>query len=66
MNKLWKYNCQPPIYTDKLNIHIIEKLHIDIDLRKSSDNGLPITEVSINHRISKLFLNIAKKIIKII
>ena len=52
--------------SDKLNIQIIEKLHIDIDFRKSSDNGLPITEVSIDHRISKLFLNIAKKIIKII
>jgi ATP-binding protein involved in chromosome partitioning len=52
--------------SDKLNIQIIEKLHIDIDLRKSSDNGLPITEVSIDHKISKLFLNIAKKIIKII
>jgi ATP-binding protein involved in chromosome partitioning len=52
--------------SDKLNIQIIEKLHIDIDLRKSSDNGLPITEVSIDHRISKIFLNIAKKIIKII
>jgi ATP-binding protein involved in chromosome partitioning len=52
--------------SDKLNIQIIEKLHIDIDLRKSSDSGLPITEVSIDHRISKLFLNIAKKIIKII
>jgi ATP-binding protein involved in chromosome partitioning len=52
--------------SDKLNIQIIEKLHIDIDLGKSSDNGLPITEVSIDHRISKIFLNIAKKIIKII
>jgi ATP-binding protein involved in chromosome partitioning len=52
--------------SNKLNIQIIEKLHIDIDLRKSSDNGLPITELSIDHRISKIFLNIAKKIIKII
>ena len=52
--------------SNKLNIEIIEKLQIDIDLRKSSDNGLPITEMSIHHRISKIFMNIAKKIIKII
>ena len=44
----------------------IEKLPIDIDLRKKSDEGLPLTEVMTNHKISKIFENIAKKIIKII
>jgi ATP-binding protein involved in chromosome partitioning len=52
--------------SDKLNIEIIEKLPIDIDLRKKSDEGLPLTEVMTNHKISKIFENIAKKIIKII
>ena len=37
-----------------------------IDLRKKSDEGFPLTEIMTNHKISKIFENIAKKIIKII
>jgi ATP-binding protein involved in chromosome partitioning len=50
--------------SEKLNIELIEKLPIDIDLRKKSDEGFPLTEIMTNHKISKIFENIAKKILK--
>jgi ATP-binding protein involved in chromosome partitioning len=50
--------------SDKFDIDIIGKIPIDIDLRKKSDEGLPLTEITIDHKISKIFLNVAKIIIK--
>jgi ATP-binding protein involved in chromosome partitioning len=50
--------------SDKLDIDIIGKIPIDIDLRKKSDEGLPLAEITIDHKISKIFLDIAKVIIK--
>jgi ATP-binding protein involved in chromosome partitioning len=50
--------------SDKFDIDIIGKIPIDIDLRKKSDEGLPLAEITIGHKISKIFLDIAKVIIK--
>ena len=38
------------------------KIPIDIDLRIAADSGKPLVESQPNHRISKIFLEIAKKI----
>ena len=39
------------------------KIPIDIDLREAADNGKPLVEKDPNHKISKIFIEIAKKII---
>ena len=52
--------------SDKLNINIIGKLPIDINLRKKCDEGSPLTEVMVDHKISKIFMSIVKKIIEFI
>ena len=38
------------------------KIPIDIDLRISSDEGKPLVEKDLNHKISKNFIELAKKI----
>ena len=38
------------------------KIPIDIDLRVAADSGKPLTEKDPNHKISKIFLDIAKEI----
>jgi len=38
------------------------KIPIDIDLRISADNGKPLVQVKPDHKISKIFIEIAKKI----
>ena len=38
------------------------KIPIDIDLRIAADSGMPLVEKDPNHKISKIFLEIAKKI----
>ena len=39
------------------------KIPINIDLREAADNGKPLVEKDPNHKISKIFIEIAKKII---
>ena len=39
------------------------KIPINIDLREAADNGKPLVEKDSNHKISKIFIEIAKKII---
>ena len=38
------------------------KIPIDIDLRIAADTGKPLVEKNSNHKISKIFIEIAKKI----
>ena len=38
------------------------KIPIDIDLRISADEGKPLLEKNLDHKISKIFISIAKKI----
>jgi len=48
----------------KYNKKFLGKIPIDIDLRVAADSGKPLVEKDINHKISKLFIEIAKKIKK--
>jgi ATP-binding protein involved in chromosome partitioning len=50
----------------KFNIELLGQIPININLRKGSDEGLPLTEVLRDHKLSKIFQNIVKKIIKIL
>jgi ATP-binding protein involved in chromosome partitioning len=52
------------IISKKFNIELIEKIPIEIELREDSDNGRPLCEYKKNNKVSKIFLNIAIKIIK--
>ena len=38
------------------------KIPLNIDLRIAADNGKPLVEINSNHKISKIFIEIAKKI----
>ena len=38
------------------------KIPIDIDLRIAADKGKPLVEENLDHKISKIFVEIAKKI----
>jgi ATP-binding protein involved in chromosome partitioning len=51
---------------DKFNIELLGQIPININLRKNSDEGKPFVDQFKNHEISKLFLEIANKIIKTI
>jgi ATP-binding protein involved in chromosome partitioning len=51
---------------DKFNIELLGQIPININLRKNSDEGLPFVDQFNDHKISKLFLEIANKITKII
>ena len=44
--------------------NFLGKIPIDIDLRVAADSEKPLVEKDINHKISKLFIEIAKKIKK--
>ena len=46
----------------KFNKEFIGKIPIDIDLRTAADNGKPLVEKNPNHKISKIFIEMAKKI----
>jgi ATP-binding protein involved in chromosome partitioning len=50
----------------KLNIELLGQIPININLRKNSDEGLPFVDQFKDHKVSKLFLEIANKITKII
>ena len=50
----------------KFNIELLGQIPINIDLRKNSDEGLSFVDQFKDHRVSKLFLEIANKITKII
>ena len=51
---------------DKFNIELLGQIPININLRKNSDEGLPFVDQFKDHKVSKLFLEIANKITKII
>jgi ATP-binding protein involved in chromosome partitioning len=50
----------------KFNIELLGQIPININLRKNSDEGMPFVDQFKDHEVSKLFLEIANKIIKII
>ena len=50
----------------KFNVELLGQIPIDINLRKNSDEGLPFVDQFKDHRVSKLLLEIANKITKII
>ena len=50
----------------KFNIELLGQIPINIDLRKNSDEGLSFVDQFKDHQVSKLFLEIANKISKII
>ena len=50
----------------KLNIELLGQIPININLRKNSDEGKPFVDQFKDHNVSKLFLEIANKITKII
>ena len=50
----------------QFNVELLGQIPIDINLRKNSDEGLPFVDEFRDNKISKLFLEIANKITKII
>jgi ATP-binding protein involved in chromosome partitioning len=50
----------------KFNIELLGQIPININLRKNSDEGSPFVDQFKDDKVSKLFLEIANKIIKII
>ena len=50
----------------KFNIELLGQIPININLRKNSDEGLSFVDQFKDHQVSKLFLEIANKITKII
>ena len=48
----------------KYNKEFLGKIPINIDLRIAADNGKPLVEENPNHNISKIFIDIAKKVEK--
>jgi ATP-binding protein involved in chromosome partitioning len=48
----------------KFNIELLGQIPININLRKNSDEGTPFVDQFKEHEVSKLFLDIANKIIK--
>ena len=63
-----KYNIFGEGGVEKLsknyNKKFLGKIPIDIDLRIAADNGKPLVEENPDHKISKIFEEIAKKVIK--
>ena len=51
---------------DKFNIELLGGIPINIDLRKGSDEGLPFIEFNTENKVSNIFKNISKKIIRIL
>jgi ATP-binding protein involved in chromosome partitioning len=50
----------------KFNIELLGQVPININLRKNSDEGTPFVDQFKNDEISKLFLEIANRITKIV
>jgi ATP-binding protein involved in chromosome partitioning len=50
----------------KFNIELLGQIPININLRKNSDEGSPFVDQLKDHKVSKVFLEIANKIAKII
>ena len=46
---------------DDYNKKFLGKIPIDVDLRIAADSGVPLVEKNPDHKISKIFLEIAKK-----
>ena len=63
-----KYNIFGEGGVEKLsknyNKEFLGKIPISIDLRAAADNGKPLIEENPNHNISKIFIDIAKKVEK--
>jgi ATP-binding protein involved in chromosome partitioning len=51
---------------DKFNIQLLGQIPININIRKKSDEGSPFVDQFKDHKVSKLFLEIADKMTKII
>ena len=47
---------------NEFNKNFLGKIPIDSDVGKAADNGKPLVEENSNHKISKIYLEIAKKI----
>ena len=54
-------NALKPLGTD-YNKKFLGKIPINIDLRIAADSGKPLVEKSPDHKISKIFEEIAKKV----
>jgi ATP-binding protein involved in chromosome partitioning len=50
----------------KFNVELLGQIPININLRKNSDEGLPFVDQFKDHKVSKLFLEIANKITRMI
>ena len=44
------------------NKKFLGKIPLNVDLRIAADSGKPLVEVNLNHKISKIFIEMAKKI----
>jgi ATP-binding protein involved in chromosome partitioning len=51
---------------NKLNVELLGQIPIDVNLRKNSDEGSPFVDKFKDHKVSKIFSEIANKILKII
>jgi ATP-binding protein involved in chromosome partitioning len=51
---------------DKFNIELLGQIPININLRKNSDEGSPFVDQFKDHKVAKIFFEIANKITKII
>lgn len=52
--------------SNKFNVELLGQIPININLRKNSDEGLPFVDQFKDHKVTKMFLEIASKITKII
>jgi len=51
---------------ERFGIELLGQIPIDIKIRENSDDGLPFMENNIENKISNIFTNISKKIIKLL
>ena len=51
---------------ERFEIELLGQIPIDIQIRENSDDGLPFMENNIENKISNIFTNISKKIVKLL
>ena len=51
---------------ERFDIELLGQIPIDIKIRENSDEGLPFMENNIENKISNIFTNISKKIVKLL
>jgi ATP-binding protein involved in chromosome partitioning len=51
---------------ERFDIELLGQIPIDIKIRENSDDGLPFMENNIENKISNIFTNISKKIVKLL